>query len=939
MPLARTVGLAILVLVLGTPVRGLAQSSTGTLDGVIRDSNDLPVPDVQVVVRSRALIQQDQTVLSDRNGYYRLTFLPPGDYDLAFTLQSFQPVLRGALVVESGRTTTVNVALVPAAVEQTVNVVGASSALDQRGAKIAFNYNEELAENIPTSRSFHGLVATIPGVESAGNYGVFSPGNMEVQNVLGAGARANSYTLDGANTTDAAGGWNVASYFSYDIIKEIQVTKAAKPAEVGFQGGLFTVVTKSGGNDFSGQIAGYLQSDHLQGDNAGEEVVGSGGQTTNEIKNDYDVSVTMGGPFASDKAWWFGSVRRQDGTSTLFGFPEDVTNTINAAFFKATYQSTMNHRFMGLANHWDQTVNHFFFNFSPALAGDADASVYRPIHGNTYGVHWNGILGTNVLAEAGWSTTEQGLDQQFQPGAGISVTDVATGQRFRNSGEGSRDQDFDNWSYKLALSWFVRNAWGRHDLKVGLEYLPTRTFILFDDLGDHRLNVARGTPVSVRILNTPSHATWNNNHLSFYAQDGWTIRNRLTVNVGLRFDRTHASTPEQVTGGGDFAGTALAVRFPQLERTVLPPTELLTWNNLAPRLAAIYSLDPGGRTLLRGSASRYYHNLPSFELFISNPAFPLNFITRWNDSNHDGAFQVGEDGVLFAQFGGQLNPIDPDIRRPYTDEFIAGASHELAKNVQLSANVIYRKDRDLTNLVDVGVGFDAYTPVAIIDPGRDGIVGTRDDAVLTVFAQDPSTIGDSRNVLTNPAGNNRTYKGVEVTAVKRLSDNWQAVASLVVSDFQVIKATTAGSSNDLFENPNALINARGKDPHNQTVQLKVQGTYVAPYGILVSGFYRFLTGLPYTRELLVEGLPQGTFNVFAEPRGYSKVDDQSVLDLRVEKRFRFAGRYALGLILDVFNVTNAAPVLAEGSLTGADYGQPQAVWNPRLARLGVRFTW
>jgi hypothetical protein len=194
-------------------------------------------------------------------------------------------------------------------------------------------------------------------------------------------------------------------------------------------------------------------------------------------------------------------------------------------------------------------------------------------------------------------------------------------------------------------------------------------------------------------------------------------------------------------------------------------------------------------------------------------------------------------------------------------------------------------------------------------------------------------------LLTNPTGDDRTYKGLELTATRRMSGNWQAVASLVISEMEVIKPTTPGSTENLFENPNAFINALGKDPQNQTVQFKLQGTYNAPFEIVVSGFYRFLTGLPYTRELLIEGLPQGPFNVRAEPRGSRTVDDASILDVRIEKRFQLANRYQLGLILDVFNATNASTVVEEGNLTGVDLGDPRAIWTPRIARLGARLSW
>jgi hypothetical protein len=365
---------------------------------------------------------------------------------------------------------------------------------------------------------------------------------------------------------------------------------------------------------------------------------------------------------------------------------------------------------------------------------------------------------------------------------------------------------------------------------------------------------------------------------------------------------------------------------------------MLNLDTIEPRLALTYSLDDRGRTVLRAGASRYYQNIPSFELFVSNPAFPVNIGTLWFDRNNDNEFQPGEDGPLIFRFGGALNKVDPDIKRPYTDELVLGVSHEPSRDLQLSANAILRKDKNLTSTIDIGIPFDAYTPVDVVDPGPDGQVGTGDDGTLTVYAQDPDTLGNSRKLLTNPEGNERTYKGLEITASKRLSNNWQGVASLIVSEMEVIKSTVAGSDSGIFDTPNGLINAKGLDPLNPTWQFKLQGTYFFDFGLSAGGFFDYTSGSPYTRTLGVTGLPQGPITVFAEPRGDSTTDKAAILDLRLEQKFD-VGTGRLGVILDAFNVFNASPVLAYGVGTGVDYGDPVAIAKPFVLRLGTRYSW
>jgi len=933
------------LVVAAMPRLATAQTTTGTIDGVLTDASGGVLPGVMVVANSPALIQRDLTVYSDASGYYRLTLLPPGVYSVAFRVQGFQPVLRTDLVVRVGQTTREDATMELASAQEMITVVADAPLIDPRSAKLAFTYTSELAENIPTARNINDLFGTIPGVQSANNFGIYQPGVIEVQTVLAAGERANSYTLDGSNVTDPAGQWNMLSFMPYDTISEIQLVKSAKPAEIPFQGGLFNTITKSGGNEFSGVLGGYYAGDSLQSTNGQKLQEQFDLESSNRILDEYEVTASMGGRVVRDALWWYGSARRMKGTSEVLGFPSDITNTVSSLSGKLTWQASPAHRFSATATHFDQDVSHFLYGFPPSKALDVYATAVRPVVGTTAGLTWAGILSTNVVAEMSFGKSVQGFNQSMQPGTSQSaILDLANGNRSRNLADGTRVQDNDNYSLTGSLSWFVPQAAGRHDIKVGFDYVPTTSQILFDDFEDHRLHTSSGRKFAVRFLSTPSLAIWDNDQTSFFAQDDWSIGNRLTINVGVRFMHLVAGAPEQHVSGGQWVGTPIADRFPALNATTLPATELVRWNTAEPRFALSYALSDSGRTILRAGASRYSPHLPSFGLFVSNPAFPLNYVTLWFDRNNDDLFQIGEDGPLLFSFGGQLNPVDEDIRRPYTNEFMIGLSHELTRDTQVSANFIYRRDFDLLATIDDAVPFDSYTPVDRVDPGPDNTVGTGDDGVITVYSRDRATIGKSILLLTNPEDNKRTYKGLELTASKRFSDRWQAVASLIVSEMEVLQPTVASQASGIFDNPNGLINAKGLDLTNQTVQFKLQGTYIFQFGLAASGFYSFISGTPYTRELAVEGLPQGTFRVLAEPRGTSRTDDANLMDLRLEQTFKLGASGRFGVILDVFNLFNASTVVDYGKITAAtpeqsDYGKPVAIRNPRLARLGVRFSW
>jgi len=938
--------LVLFTIVIGaTPFVADAQTTTGSIDGTVRDPNGDPLPGVMVVATSEAGRQRDQTVYTDVNGYFRVPLLLPDSYALTFTVQGFGTMQQSDVIVRAGQRTEQLAELEFSGVAANETVIAEAPIINARAAKIAFTYTDDVVRNIPVDqRVVNTLYATVPGVENVANYGnIGQPGSVSVQNVLGAGERANDYQLDGANVADPATQWNSQMLMPYDVVEEVQIIKSAKPAEVAYQGGFFNTVTKSGGNDFDGEVGMYFSDQALQASNAADIREEEGVAATNELVNSYEFTASLGGKIKQDQLWWYASGRYNNTTSRVFGFPADVGDQVTGLSGKLTYQPTQDQRIVFNAIGWKQHVSHFFFGFSPALALDENAASDRPIDGTTLGAQWSGVFSDNVFAEAGFSYALAGYDQLMQPGANQPpVVDLVTGERSKNLGDGTRVVDNTTPNLKGSVSWFVPDAAGRHDIKFGAEYMPSHVEQTFDDFQDHRLHTLFGNNFAVRFVSTPSMATWDNKLTSLFAQDAWQIGNRVTLNYGLRFAHRNVTTPPATVSGGQWAGTTIADRFPELNETELAGEELVNWNYVEPRFAMTVALDDAGRTVIRAGASKYHHIITGFDLFVSTPAFPHNFVTRWFDRNNDSQFQIGEESFLMFSFGGQINPVDPDLEPAYTNEFVVGVSHEINNDWQMSANVIYRKDKDLFNAVDTGVPLSAYTPVAVDDPGPDGILGTGDDATVTVFQQDPATVGDSAYLVTNPANNERTFLGLELTASKRFSNNWQLVGSLNISDMEVIKTTGSNEISGVFDSPNNLINAQGLDPYFAPVQLKLQGTYLFRFGLAFSGFYRFVSGSPYTRELpIVFPAPLQPFNVYAEPRGSSRTDTVSQLDLRFEQNITVnTGRASrIGIIVDLLNVFNSAAIIDRGTITSLNYGDPRAVQAPFVARIGARYTW
>jgi hypothetical protein len=377
------------------------------------------------------------------------------------------------------------------------------------------------------------------------------------------------------------------------------------------------------------------------------------------------------------------------------------------------------------------------------------------------------------------------------------------------------------------------------------------------------------------------------------------------------------------------------------------------WHHLGPRFSAIYDLRGNGKTALKFSAARYYDQIGTGTPGSINPNGLVSQTFAWNDANGDLIFQPGEQtgnpttslpGFAVLQFIGKTSL---DVKRPYRNEFTAGIDHELIPNMRVSATWIQRRERDPFTDIEIGIPFDYYDPVERNDPGRDGVSGTADDSPITVFNMRTPTL-PSVQILGNDDRVAQRYRGLELTATKRYSNNWTMVAGYTWSRTEV-DATSVTS-------PNSFVNAEGRAAIDRAHNFKLTGSYLLPWDVQLGGNLRWLSGEPITRAVGIPGLnqnPNGNTTVLAEPRGNDTLPALFTLDLRVGKLFRL-GTHQFQADLDVYNVTNQNTVFAVRTNTGTttvrvaadpsaplvtfpQYGSPTNVLGPRIARFNVTY--
>src|SRR5262245_19840562 len=267
---------------------------TGTIRGIVKDQQDLPIPGVTVTVTSAAL-QGPRSVVTDTQGMYSIPALPAGVYNVKFELSGFTTIERPTTVA-LGLTVDQNVSMRTAGVAETVQVVAETPAPIATPV-VGANYKHEEVEHLATPRTLQGVAQLAPALTTN------SPNATQVV-INGAMAFDNIFMVNGVNVNDNLFA-NPQNLFVEDAIEETQVLTSGISAEYGrFTGGVVNAITKSGSNSFSG--SGRVNFTNPAWSSATPFEVTSGVADTAHAGKMLDTyEGTFGGPILKDKIWFF----------------------------------------------------------------------------------------------------------------------------------------------------------------------------------------------------------------------------------------------------------------------------------------------------------------------------------------------------------------------------------------------------------------------------------------------------------------------------------------------------------------------------------------------------------------------------------------------------------------------------------------------------------
>ncbi len=935
--------LAVLLLLLVAAFTFSQSRETGAITGKVTDEQSSPLPGVSLTLSGPALMGT-RTAVTDAAGLFRFPALPPGTYSVKAELQGFGTVIQENIRLSTTSTLTLDVALKASKVEEQVTVIAKSPTVDVKSTETAsVTLGNEVLRNIPNSQFSADIVNLAPGVNNDSAYGA-------------AAGRGISYQMDGVGVSDPDGG-TAWVFVDYNIIEEAKVMGIGLPAEYGnFTGVIFNIVTKSGGNQFSGHFETILQGQKkgFWGTTNNSSYVSDWPGITAPVESLWDINAHLGGPILKDKLWFFagGQFYRSKDFPTGFPFAQDykqprfflklnsqfwAKTNISAAIEYDNYNGT--YRGGSATVDPDATVNQvdpeYVLNFN--LTQILSPKTFFDFKAAYFNGYYNLDPRTGRDTNGHYIIYNELYDPAFTgPKSLEDPRGLANNHRYFSSGyyaEHPRQRFQANASMTTYAENFIK---GNHDFKFGVEFERSESRNVYGYTGanhwyylDYWGYGYNGNYSAIQYDGYNIRTVVS--RLEGFVQDSWQFSKRLNLSLGVRLSQGWGQIP-------GLSGTPYSAF------------------RAAPRLGFTFDVLGDKTTILKAHYGEFTDGMYTGMLDRLNQNWSDKIYYYWDVG---GQYWYEDHRRIHGNW-----VIDPGIKQPFMRQFTVGIERELFKDASFSITYI---NRSYHNFQGAYNALATYAPVqktySVWDPAQKTMVNdtltffdlTSGDAAdwhLTNVDKIAAQLNSTYGIGANPY---RNYWGLEFLFNKRFSNKWQLLASYVYSQ---AKGTMSNSSayRDIgwnsYYDPNYWLNADGYLTYDPTHMIKVQGTYVLPFGISFNAYFHAITGDAWTemRRTGSRDFAQGriTFNVL--PAGTYHYPMETSLDLRLEKTFVLASKYRLGLIFDVFNVFNSNTITSWGTRIAYDWVADDPAYSastqghdlyglvlPRRARIGLRF--
>jgi outer membrane receptor protein involved in Fe transport len=1003
-------------------------TASGSIQGTVTDKSGAVVSGAQVVAKSKAT-DTTRTTSSGDTGYYRFELLPAGTYTVTVTKAGFATVAQ-TIEILIGQTTTVDAELKPGATSEVIEVTSEAPLVDQLKMSVSQTITPSEVEELPLlGRDVANLAYLAPGVKATDSYDP-TKNRYAILSVNGQGGRNVNVTINGVDNKDNTVGGPVMQ-LPLEAVQEFVIsTQRFSAANGRSEGAAINMITKAGTNKYHGSLFGFFREQQFNAENVDEQAAGVKGPYSRQF-----FGGSVGGPIVKDKLFGFFAFERQREHTSKTESPDALAElnlaqaaglaalpsaTIATPFFESRYNGRLDYKFndreTAYISYTSQANNSL--NDQAGSTGDLTEGNFTKNHLQAANFTLNSVLSNSLVNSfmVGYQFWNNLIDSKDK----VPYVTFIGGSSFGTNINVPQESYQRKWQFRDDIT----KTYGRHTFGAGLDFIYNPKLGGFFE-SNSTLEIDFGADPSVILANPSTCGSAKNQpcypqgfatpgavigmgassgnpyfdmpggtkQLGLYFQDDWKVTKRLSLNLGLRWDKDY-----NLVGASAIAKSRT---FEELTAIGSPYAKLSHDDNkdFSPRVGFAYDLTGQGRHILRGGYGLYYGNV------FQN--IPLFMIQQANPTIYQGLFSlttptdiVPGTGIALGNWSFGVSPLptippplstlvdgatgrlmDPKYRNPVSQQFNFGYQWAATKNSVVEIEYVHElglhenKTVNINPSIATGIGADSK--------GNPIVLTTRPLAAAFAAAGVP-VLG---RVMDEQSVNRSRYDGLNLSYRQHMTKHFSLNANYTLSRAMGWGVESGGAdAGSGFRNyPHDPLNIWdprdfGPTPNDERHHISLSGIVKLPLGFQVAPIIAYGSARPfdlrsatdvlsrgsgYSRPVLVPNSDPtnyaafatdavGAFNCLAAATchqvGYDTLRGNYFFqtDLRVAKNIRTGEGKNLQLIFQAFNLTNKSntgsnihnTAGAGGFLTRAGFINPNSAFTPRAftGEFGARFT-